>query len=191
MSFVDGRVIRQRMAKKDARMAKIAAKRLAKSAKIVGAAECLNTQTAPDRNGQTLTEGAHRVTAIPHSNSTPPVRTDNRVSSRKRFIEMRMRDGSLAFGSRSDFTKAELWDYIERLTAQLRKMDWQPIETAPKDGTKILVWNGYRRCLSYCDEFGWHRQNFIGEPLGAKDYEPETHWIPLPDPPANTEAVTP
>lgn len=71
MSFVDGRVIRQRMEKKDARMAKIAAKRLAKCAKIVGAAECLNTQTAPDRNGQTLTEGAHRVTAIPHSNPTP------------------------------------------------------------------------------------------------------------------------
>ncbi len=62
---------------------------------------------------------------------------------------------------------------------------WQTIETAPKDGNKILTWNGYRRAFSwfarYSDgSFGWHRQNISGEPLGVFDIEPETHWTALP-----------
>lgn len=73
-------------------------------------------------------------------------------------------------------------------------MNWQPIETAPKDGTKIMV---------YCPKFGvsapahWVTQQFhkkpkpywshFGEYLmgiqAIRDDQP-THWKPLPDPPA-------
>lgn len=75
-------------------------------------------------------------------------------------------------------------------------MNWQPIETAPKDGQYVLVCNkggawiahwkeiavsGYRfdqpwrSCMLNC----WH----IAE---AERYAPATHWMPLPAPPKGT-----
>lgn len=66
-------------------------------------------------------------------------------------------------------------------------MKWQPIETAPKDGTWILVtgWDGgypnqkryYCTCRydkdydSFCESSDYH---------WLKDF---THWMPLPDSP--------
>lgn len=64
--------------------------------------------------------------------------------------------------------------------------EWQPIETAPKDGTRILVFvpdgrsdePGQHLVSWYCntwvittDERDW---TFVLEP---------THWMPLPEPP--------
>jgi hypothetical protein len=72
---------------------------------------------------------------------------------------------------------------------------WQPIETAPKDGTRVLLWNGYRRSYcwfnSYADgSSGWHRQNLLGEPMGMRDMDPDTHWQPLPAPPVGAPERT-
>jgi len=79
-------------------------------------------------------------------------------------------------------------------------MDWQPIETAPKDGTWVLLsggsiyygWDGetfpphvvaqfiggpkYRE--EQCWQFAWYDGGYYGE------YENPTHWMPLPAPPA-------
>lgn len=61
-------------------------------------------------------------------------------------------------------------------------MDWQPIETAPKDGTPILGWpgtmNGYPYVVQYSHGL-WREAD--GELYHL--YEP-THWMPLPEPPA-------
>lgn len=70
--------------------------------------------------------------------------------------------------------------------------EWQPIETAPKDGTRILIFdNG---CISIAN---WHEQidNYNHAPFdGWLIFYPDdafytqvsenpTHWMPLPEPP--------
>ena len=56
-------------------------------------------------------------------------------------------------------------------------MNWKPIETAPKDGTKILAFkNGAKFVCYWCDfAGGWIRDTF--------DCGGITHWMPLPPDP--------
>lgn len=67
-------------------------------------------------------------------------------------------------------------------------MNWHPIETAPKDGTAILVWDGYNQYVAFWGESSlWSKgadQWCYGECSGEYNshravYEP-THWMPLP-----------
>ena len=80
---------------------------------------------------------------------------------------------------------------------------WQPIETAPKDGTVIDVWReAYRETVYWglppheCGEMGhlcdsdWHGLKqpgwvcaTFGEFIGG-EHDPFTHWRPLPTGPA-------
>jgi hypothetical protein len=58
---------------------------------------------------------------------------------------------------------------------------WQPIETAPKDGTRVLA------CL-VGDTFPFLTFSFGGQWIdddtqGEVIYPPPTHWQPLPKPP--------
>jgi hypothetical protein len=68
--------------------------------------------------------------------------------------------------------------------------EWQPIETAPKDGTKVIL-NGI-------GESGWNNDNIKEFEIVATGYfkfklwqtgsiwrwKTPTHWMPLPEPPA-------
>lgn len=61
-------------------------------------------------------------------------------------------------------------------------MDWQPIETAPKDGTKILVWPRSRQMREPAIAY-WHQPANSDYPgFWAIGGNP-THWMPLPAPP--------
>jgi hypothetical protein len=59
--------------------------------------------------------------------------------------------------------------------------DWQPIETAPKDGTRVLTFGPDRIVTAYFDPgVRGHEREFPAGWRGA--FEP-THWMPLPAPP--------
>ena len=64
-------------------------------------------------------------------------------------------------------------------------MEWQPIETAPKDGTHFLA---YEECGDmYRAAYGAHDtlEAFCGQYV-TETPEP-THWMPLPDAPEATK----
>lgn len=67
-------------------------------------------------------------------------------------------------------------------------MTWQPISTAPKDGTQVLVaWLSANRR-------GWmiRVSHFNGEHWSCRKYPwlpGPTQWRPLPEPPAAEEAA--
>jgi hypothetical protein len=68
--------------------------------------------------------------------------------------------------------------------------EWQPIETAPRDGTFYLAVSaktGYYATLNEppgCarGQWYWIRGRWVGE---SDEYKP-THWMPLPSPPPST-----
>ena len=107
-----------------------------------------------------------------------------------------------------DYPTNEIYNELARLYAlekdkaqivnvehvEQRIVEWQPIETAPKDGTKILVNGKFNSVIAW---FGADPNNGNEEEewlSGDGDdfscgyyYTPvdPTHWMPLPNPPAN------
>ena len=72
------------------------------------------------------------------------------------------------------------WDINE--VGSIEMTDWQPIETAPMDGTDVLVWCGGTMFIA-CMEVGrwfFDRTDYSVKPL-------PTHWMPLPAPPENVK----
>lgn len=84
---------------------------------------------------------------------------------------------------------AEAADEIERLRALLDAGLWQPIETAPQDGSPILATGGGLAeavdIVTYNEQVGaWNATNYT---LDDRDdeidgYSRPTHWMPLPGP---------
>jgi hypothetical protein len=87
-----------------------------------------------------------------------------------------------------------LWDVILGLTAerdslrqQLAKpaVEWMPIETAPKDGTRVLVWSDKHAWRGIGIAY-WGRNNplnrlaWIGGHCRIDHIDQPTHWMPLP-----------
>ena len=72
--------------------------------------------------------------------------------------------------------------------------EWQPIETAPRDGTQVLLWGSYNQsvCVGAWRRGGWDAMHEGSRVIESEsdfgtDYkkcDPPSHWMPLPEPPA-------
>ncbi|CAB4199921.1 Domain of unknown function DUF551 [uncultured Caudovirales phage] len=75
---------------------------------------------------------------------------------------------------------------IERLRALTK---WQPIETAPRDGTRVLIgWAGcypsrnHVRIARFAVPVGYKNRGWTDDDNEGRCITP-THWMPLPKPP--------
>lgn len=68
----------------------------------------------------------------------------------------------------------------DRLSRALAARQWQPISSAPQDGTRILIFrpgHGWRVAVAW-----WHESVALyGDSIGF--FKDATHWQPLPEPP--------
>jgi hypothetical protein len=87
---------------------------------------------------------------------------------------------------------------VRRLQRRLAEvgMQWQPMDTAPKDGTRILAFGKF--CFESEDGIStarWNGGRWVGDPNEATEYEMEacelSHWMPLPAPPTATKDERP
>lgn len=72
-------------------------------------------------------------------------------------------------------------DFLKGMDAEIED-PWKPIETAPKDGTDVLVWDGSEIFLVW-----WDSKAEGGDGIWVRGdhsmHRPVTHWMALPQPP--------
>lgn len=74
----------------------------------------------------------------------------------------------------------------------MTNQDWQPIETAPRDGTRVLLWacdpcypKG-KPLVGYFENNKWHLSGHEFTECWINNFDEyfnPTHWMPLPEPP--------
>ena len=79
-------------------------------------------------------------------------------------------------------------DQLERELAALKaSTGWQPIETAPKDGTQIDLWHKKYGRITNCmfDDGDWFENDGWG--FAVEQARLITHWMPIPEAPEVNE----
>lgn len=72
---------------------------------------------------------------------------------------------------------AKCMPVIQELRAMMQD-HWQPIETAPKDGTRIIT--GRVGCECHCSYFHQTHKEWWAEYADGPGWQP-THWKPMPE----------
>lgn len=78
-----------------------------------------------------------------------------------------------------DSMKEYLWTFKTESVCNTRYSGWQPIETAPKDGRRLLFFRDGYFIVGFWDETNnsWAIPDYPPEPINP------THWMELPEPP--------
>mgnify|MGYP006935488135 CR=1 FL=1 len=99
-------------------------------------------------------------------------------------------------------------DLLDRLsTAGAETVGWRDIESAPRDGTEVLLAAGSRVTVGHwtteeecrvqigdcggvcrCPEYEYQDPTWLSWDGGFTTEHPPTHWMPLPPPPATNTA---
>lgn len=78
-------------------------------------------------------------------------------------------------------------------------MEWQPIETAPKDGKRVDLFGLFHNKPVRITNAAWLPHDLYGGPLcdemwcwptmddSERGYYKFTHWMPLPEPPKDVK----
>lgn len=109
------------------------------------------------------------------------------VEALARLREWALSEDSPSMGTRKlerDF------DAIAAALSTTNDSGWQPIETAPKDGTPILVWapDDDFSAMSGIDLIWWDLGQWLFSVAISYGGRP-THWMPVPVAPADVKAV--
>lgn len=71
-----------------------------------------------------------------------------------------------------------------------QRMNWQPIETAPRDGSAFLAFEDGKMAVGSLHAWA-SGESFYIEHVSGYEYEFEmdkpTHWAPLPEPPTASD----
>jgi len=89
--------------------------------------------------------------------------------------------GSSAVGYR---LMAGVDDIADAMLEAAERARWQPIETAPKDGTIILLADYRYPHRPEISSGFWENRNWTD---GSLELSPLTHWQPLPSPPESSK----
>jgi len=80
-------------------------------------------------------------------------------------------------------TAAEAISLISAALADAKReaTAWQPIETAPKDGSKFIAWDRGQGCPLFTAH--WNLEEAQWFTVHERWIGPMTHWMPLPEAP--------
>ena len=76
-------------------------------------------------------------------------------------------------------------EFLKRLEAQESQSPWQPIETAPKDGSEFVTANANQGFVK--ELVSWNSFHRFWQSKGQAIYMQATHWMPLPSPPVEAQ----
>ena len=78
----------------------------------------------------------------------------------------------------SELSRRQFYERAQEAANRLEGLDaekWMPIETAPQDGTRVLLWAESKCRVGY----------WVYYPADAQNPVAPTHWMPLPPPPTD------
>lgn len=84
--------------------------------------------------------------------------------------------------------EAEAVEAVYKELNELReRCEWRPIESAPKDGTRVLLYRDlWMESMGVCF---WDGVQCEWRPVNGSCFPGSSHWMPLPEPPADQERV--
>jgi hypothetical protein len=101
------------------------------------------------------------------------------------FNDIRAKVGGIKTVEHQRQAMAAALDAVDQLRLRnVAQSAWQPIETAPKDGTEVIVVERHLVRISFWDE---PRGGVWSKWPGREPWDP-THWMPLPTIPALSSA---
>lgn len=116
-----------------------------------------------------------------------PVEQPVRLDPERAAFEDWAKENWMYVANRSD--ALEIW--LAATAAESERRAWRPTETAPRDGTEVLVCRVYEDgkaeyavAHNYDDGNGWRDMGDLGwAGMSHEEDNQPTHWMPLPPPP--------